>query len=193
MQPSPFPIAFLIAFLIVFLIATVTLPSHAQDASATPAAAPQACNSADHRAFDFWIGAWDVTQNGQPAGENRIEAIDGGCALLERWTSALGNFTGHSLNSFSRIDGQWHQTWVDSGGTLLRLAGGREAGPGGTPGEGPMVLRGEAPDAGGVLRPNRISWTPNPDGSVRQHWEAHDGKTWNTVFDGTYRQREPRE
>ena len=35
----------------------------------------------------------------------------------------------------------------------------------------------------------RITWTPNADGSVRQHWETStdDGKTWKTSFDGLYR------
>ncbi len=175
--------------LIPLLVLAMTTSSLAQDAPAASAAPPRPCASAEHRAFDFWIGEWDVTQNGQPAGVNQIEAIDGGCALLERWTSARGNFTGHSLNSFSRADGQWHQTWVDSGGTRLELSGGREAGIGGAPGEGPMILQGEAPDGQGVLRANRITWTPNADGSVRQHWEVHDGEGWNTVFDGEYRRR----
>ncbi len=175
--------------LLLLLSTGLIAPALAQDASAPAATPPPPCASPNHRAFDFWIGEWDVTQNGQPAGVNRIESIDGGCALLERWASARGNFTGHSLNSFNRADGQWHQTWVDSGGTLLKLSGGRQKGPGGLAGAGPMVLEGEAPDPEGVPRPNRISWTPNADGTVRQHWEVHDGESWNTVFDGEYRRR----
>ncbi len=35
-----------------------------------------------------------------------------------------------------------------------------------------------------------ITWTPNADGSVRQHWEtSEDGKTWKTAFDGLYTPR----
>lgn len=179
------------AGLLTAVLLCLALPAVAQEAPAQPATPAGPCNSEDRRAFDFWIGEWEVTQNGQPAGVNRIVAVDGGCALLERWTSARGNFTGHSLNSFNRADGRWQQTWVDSGGTLLRLSGGREAGADGSPGTGPMVLRGEAPDPEGVMRPNRISWTPAPDGSVRQHWEVHDGDTWITVFDGEYRRKSP--
>jgi hypothetical protein len=170
------------------LLTVMTAASQAQEAPPGNAAAQPPCATADYRAFDFWIGTWDVIQNGEPAGVNRIEAIDGGCALLERWTSARGNFTGHSLNSFNRVDGRWHQTWVDSSGTLLKLAGGRQGGPG-IRGTGPMVLEGEAPDPEGVPRPNRITWTPNADGTVRQHWEVHDGEAWNTVFDGEYHRR----
>lgn len=171
--------------LALFAQLTTLSPLQAQEdaPSTSPTPPPTPCTSPDHRAFDFWIGEWDVTQGGQAAGVNHIESIDGGCALLERWTSARGNFTGHSLNSFNRADGQWHQTWVDSGGTLLKLSGGRVAG------SGPMVLEGEAPGPDGTSRPNRISWTPNADGSVRQHWEVHDGGAWSTVFDGEYRRR----
>jgi hypothetical protein len=37
----------------------------------------------------------------------------------------------------------------------------------------------------------RITWTPDADGSVRQHWQqsTDDGETWATVFDGTYRRQ----
>ena len=36
---------------------------------------------------------------------------------------------------------------------------------------------------------NRITWTPNADGTVRQHWEMtkDEGKTWATLFDGLYK------
>ena len=37
----------------------------------------------------------------------------------------------------------------------------------------------------------RIAWTPDADGSVRQHWQqsTDDGASWATVFDGIYRRR----
>ena len=81
--------------------------------------------------------------------------------------------------------GRWHQTWVDSGGSLLLLDGG--------PLDGGMVLEGVAPadDDPRRLDRQRITWTPMPDGSVRQHWEvsADDGGAWRTAFDGRYRRR----
>ena len=38
---------------------------------------------------------------------------------------------------------------------------------------------------------NRIRFTNNPDGSVRQTWDqsADGGKTWKAVFDGKYVRR----
>ena len=37
----------------------------------------------------------------------------------------------------------------------------------------------------------RITWTPHPDGTVRQHWEqsTDGGQTWTTAFDGLYRRK----
>jgi len=55
-----------------------------------------------------------------------------------------------------------------------------------------MVLSGQQlkPDAGtGLVQQERISWTPNDDGSVRQLWESSKdgGKSWAVVFDRLYR------
>jgi hypothetical protein len=54
-----------------------------------------------------------------------------------------------------------------------------------------MVLTGETVRPGGVQQMERITWTPNADGTVRQHWEqsADGGKTWETAFDGLYRRK----
>jgi hypothetical protein len=134
------------------------------------------CTSAEHRQFDFWIGTWRVTEKGKPAGENRIESIDGGCVLLESWTG-VGGLTGHSLNIYDAKRGVWHQTWVDSSGSLLVLEGRYK--------DGAMVLEGQHAEPN---RRERITWTAKPDGAVRQHWEttSDGGGKWATAFDGLY-------
>jgi hypothetical protein len=150
---------------------------------------PAPCENPEYRAFDFWIGEWNVTQNDQPAGHNRIEAIDGGCAISESWTSASGKFSGHSLNFYDRTTQQWHQVWVDSSGTVLRLTGGLQDSldDSAVAGGRIMVLQGSIANAKGGVTENRITWTPATDGSVRQHWEtSEDGVTWTTAFDGHY-------
>ena len=86
------------------------------------------------RAFDFWIGTWDVfTPDGKQVGTNRIEVLHDGLALAEHWEGA-GGIRGTSLNTIDPATGRWHQTWVDSGGSLLLLDGG--------PVDGEMVLEG---------------------------------------------------
>lgn len=134
------------------------------------------CSSADHRAFDFWVGDWDVyNPKGEKVGENTITRIEDGCALRERWRSSSGG-TGQSLNYFDASTGRWYQTWVASSGRPLRLEGGMEGDS--------MVMGMETPNVH-----HRITWTPNDDGSVRQHWEisTDQGETWQSAFDGEYR------
>jgi hypothetical protein len=153
-------------------------------AAATPAPAP--CSDAAWRQFDFWLGEWDVRGNDAAAqlkGRNTILRVDG-CALLEEWVGAKGT-TGHSLNVYDGTDGKWHQFWVDSTGSVLRLSG-RLVGD-------EMVMTGVSPSGnGGAAQQQRITWSPRPDGSVRQHWESSDdGRDWTTAFDGIYRHRSP--
>jgi len=148
----------------------------AQNAQQAPCSAPE------YRQFDFWVGDWEVRNAaGNLAGTNTITSMLSGCVLHEQW-SGNGGSVGESFNIYDRQSGTWHQTWVDNSGLLLRLDGGLE-------GEA-MVLRGELQGADGKTRRQRITWTPNGDGSVRQHWESStDGESWNTLFDGTYRPR----
>ncbi len=137
------------------------------------------CDDPQHRAFDFWIGEWQVkTPDGKLAGVNRIEREYGGCVLHERYDTGRG-YSGESLNIFDAGRRIWHQTWVDTGGTLLLLEGGIKAGT--------MVLEGQTTADGGQVTKHRITWTPNQDGSVRQLWESTDTTgQWITAFDGRY-------
>jgi hypothetical protein len=165
----------------VFLSLLITGCAFAQEDAPEPATttAPPACSSEKHRQFDFWVGEWNVTQNGEPAGHNLIKLVHGDCALNENWTSAAGNFSGASFNIYDQANDKWHQTWVDTTGTLLELDGGLV--------DGKMVLSGERPGADGAPVTNRITFTPNEDGSVLQTWDvSSDGESWNTVFNGLY-------
>ena len=139
-----------------------------------------------HHAFDFWIGTWDVFgPKGKQVGTNEIVPVVGTGAIAEHWHGA-GEIEGRSLNAYDASRDRWHQTWIDSTGSVLLLDGG--------PRDGGMVLEGVAPaeDDSTRLDRQRITWTPSPDGAeVRQHWEvsADDGVTWQTAFDGSYRRR----
>lgn len=138
-----------------------------------------ACDTPEHRQFDFWVGRWNVrTADGKLAGVNTITSEYGGCVLHERYDTG-GGYRGESLNTYDASRQVWHQTWVDTSGLLLVLEGGLRGKS--------MVLEGRSAAPGGTVTIQRITWTPNEDGSVRQHWESGDGKgNWRTVFDGTY-------
>ena len=144
--------------------------------------APVPCSTAEHRQFDFWLGEWTVMDPwGKTTGTNRISKAFGGCVLHEQYETARG-YSGSSFNIYDAARQKWHQTWVDTSGTLLQLDGGLV-------GE-IMILEGVGPGAGGSTARHRITWTPNPDGSVRQLWEATDpAGEWFVVFDGRYVRR----
>lgn len=136
----------------------------------------------ESRQFDFWVGEWTVTTpDGKPAGSSRIELIANKGGLLENWEGAGGS-SGKSLNAYNRSRKQWQQFWVGTGGSVLELNGGLV--------DGRMILSAEHA-VGGKPTLERITWTPNADGTVRQHWEqsVDGGKTWTTAFDGLYRKK----
>lgn len=145
---------------------------------------PPDCTAPEHRQFDFWVGDWAVTDSTgtTPFGSNVITLEEGGCLLRERWTAAGGG-TGQSMNFYDRQRRQWEQLWVAKGGSILRLAGHLEGGR--------MVLEGDTRTPGGATVRNRITWSPEPDGRVRQLWSTSTdgGKTWKAGFDGWYRRR----
>jgi hypothetical protein len=155
-------------------------------ATAPPAPSPAPrCDAPENRQFDFWAGDWDVTDaaRGKPAGTNAVTLILGGCVLQEKWRGVEG-MEGTSFNIYDRADGRWHQAWVDSRGVRLDLAGGLR--------DGKMILDGpERKTPRGPVVRDRITWTPLPDGRVRQHWEVSPdaGATWTDAFDGIYARR----
>jgi hypothetical protein len=153
--------------------------------AATPlAAAAQtpstACTSPEHRQFDFWVGRWQVSETGKSAvvAYSLIEKLYDGCAIRENWmpkTSAGGG----SLNGWRPDEKAWRQVWLDKDGSWAEFKGGWNGKA--------MVLVGEWPD--GKPRRIRMTYTKEPDGSVRQLGEESrdGGRTWGPSFDFTYR------
>jgi hypothetical protein len=160
-------------------VSILALAGWATAATAAAPPPPAPCASAAHRQFDFWIGEWRVQKpDGAFVAVNRITPEYGGCVIHERYANGRG-YTGESLNMYDAARQVWHQTWVDDSGLLLTLEG-RWDGKN-------MVLEGSAPNAQGVVTKQRITWTPNADGSVRQLWETLGDKgAWAVVFDGKY-------
>ena len=143
---------------------------------------PPCTQDAKFRDFDFWVGYWEVTPwaGGQIAGHNKIEPVEGGCALSESWINTSGG-TGRSINYYNPNTGNWRQVWV-AGGYSIDIEGGINA-------DGAMELEGTIfyyAQKNSV--PFKGIWTPQPDGSVRQHFLQWNAETeeWGTWFDGRY-------
>lgn len=161
-------------YLLSALFAVMAIQTQAQNA------APP-CTSENHQAFDFWVGEWRVTSpDGKHAGDNTLTKIQNGCVLHENWRSATSPYTGTSYNFYNQQAGQWEQLWLDNQGGSLHLKGERTAKQ--------MILQSEAQkNAQGEAVYNKIIWTKNDDGTVRQLWLViTEGKEDQIAFDGLY-------
>ena len=132
--------------------------------------------------FDFWIGTWTVTNiDGTLAGKNVIEKVQDNCILQENWTSVSADYTGTSNNFYNYQTKQWEQIWIDNQGQSLHLKGNRI-------GNQMILTSDELINQKGEAFKNRITWTHNDDGTVRQLWEViQDGKVSSIAFDGLYK------
>ena len=80
------------------------------DANAHPCAADP-----NFRAFDFWIGEWDVQPTGAtrgPIGSGATSIIErqlDGCVVQENWLPRGGVGAGKSFNIYNRVTKQWQQ------------------------------------------------------------------------------------
>ncbi|QJB68843.1 hypothetical protein [Parasphingorhabdus halotolerans] len=121
------------------------------------------CAIDDYRAFDFWLGSWDVTVAGAsaPTAVNHITTAQDGCVVLEDYTNNA--FSGRSINFNDQQTGKWHQSWMGNGGGAVYLEGGLSE-------KGEMVpTDAELPAVKATNTINLVTWTPLSDGRVRQH------------------------
>lgn len=135
---------------------------------------------ARYRQFDFWIGSWRVVDaDGHEMGTNRIEKLLNGCVLQENWSGARGG-SGKSFNYYDPEAGEWRQLWVNASGGHITYEGGFS--------NGAMRFRGTMVAPDGTATPSRMTFTPLPDGRVRQVIEGSrdGGKTWRKGFEGFY-------
>jgi TPR repeat protein len=133
-------------------------------------AARYPCNADErHHAFDFWLGKWNVSQNGQFAGTNDIQSILGHCVIFEQWVGGSGT-EGKSFNYYDPGHDHWRQIW-----------------------DGGIFYTAETINpADSSITHHKFEFTQNDDGSVRQFWATStDGKkTWATIWDGHYERQE---
>lgn len=171
----------LLPFLFIIICNFIVGKTHAQT---SPTKKSCACCTEVHRQFDFWLGDWETTANGKVAGNNRIVLLQDSCIIQENWTSASPGYTGTSYNFYNKDIQKWQQIWIDNQGANLILTGERV-------GDAMILKSGEMTNPKGQKYINRITWTNNPDGTVRQNWEVSkdNEKTWTSIFDGLYQKK----
>ncbi len=151
------------------------------------AAPPLACDVADARALDFWLGTWEVRNaKGQMAARSVIEPLADGCGVLERYTGEPNpsgvRYAGAGVHAFDRESRTWKQLWTDTRGGVTEMRG-RSS-------NGAVTYEWTITNATGrpTLKRYRLS---RIDGGVRQLGERSDdaGTTWTVEFDLQYREQ----
>jgi hypothetical protein len=136
------------------------------------------------RAFDFWIGEWDVQPTGvarAPIGQGATSIVErqlDGCVIQENWLPPGGNGAGKSFNIFNTVTRQWEQYYVDTRGTITHYTGTFHD-------DGNLYY--EATQFGSSNRIRMTFFNQGPN-QVRQlgHLSIDGGKTWTVSFDLTY-------
>lgn len=148
------------------------------------------CTDSKCRAFDFWVGSWEVFgKNGKKAGDSKISLILDSCVVLEEWTSASSQsgviYKGKSFNTYNSATHQWQQTWVDNtGGTTEYLRSEVSSGQITFYADKVISQNGKS-----FLR--RLTFTQLSAIMVRQLGERSDddGKTWSIEYDLEYHRK----
>jgi tetratricopeptide (TPR) repeat protein len=139
---------------------------------------------ANFRAFDFWIGEWDVQPTGRARGpqgaSSVIEKSLEGCLIIEHWEPGSPP-RGKSFNTFNRVTRQWEQFWVDASGRLTHYFGTFQP-------DGSLRYETKAAAPAGSGPVMRMTFEKKSASEVRQFGQqsTDGGTTWQMTFDLTY-------
>jgi len=136
------------------------------------------CSRPETRQFDFWIGVWDLSwqgEKGEVHGRNTITNLYDQCVIKEEFEDTNGGFRGMSVSVYDTKTEQWRQTWVDNKGGYLDFVGGFK--------DGQMVLSRSMKRDGTTIM-QRMVWHNIKQNSLDWNWERSDdlGKTWNLLW-----------
>lgn len=136
-------------------------------------------NQTEYKQFDFWVGEWIVTSEGQQVATSSIQRIVNSCIIFENYSQADG-YLGKSFNFFDAHLHKWRQTWVDGTGFISEFAGEFK--------DGAMRFEGESHLADGSKVLRHMTLSKLGADRVRQLSEVStdEGKTWRVNYDYIY-------
>jgi hypothetical protein len=181
---------FVLIFMVVSMITCAMIPFAAGAQQNKPAAQPKPCSDPEQKQLDFWVGEWDLTWPGDPAGgtahgTNRIRRILDGCVVEENFSGDdATSLRGTSVSIFDAGSGKWKQTWVDNEGGYLDFVGGFK--------DGQMILAREAVRPDGSKGMQRMVFKNIGQNEFDWSWEGSKdgGQTWTVVWPIHYKRRQ---
>ena len=139
------------------------------------------CGGDNFRAFDFWLGDWEVfNPEGKLVGTSNISLKLDSCMVYESW-SGNGPYKGNSMNYYDRNDEVWKQKWIDNFAVSLEFEGAVN--------DNQMSYKCSSIDPktrDSVF--NIMTISKITESVVRQVWkQSKDNVAWKVVFDGLYK------
>ena len=133
----------------------------------------------EFKQFDFWVGEWTVSEQGQQVATSSVQRIVGECVVYENYFESDG-FVGKSFNFYDGTLRKWRQTWVDGTGRASEFVGEYK--------DGAMRFEGESHLSDGTKIWRRMTLFNLSPTQVRQlsFASADGGKTWNVNYDYVY-------
>ena len=161
------------------LLLTLTLPLLAADQK-MPAERP--CSLGYYRAFDFWVGDWDLSWPGSdamPAGSatNKITRELDNCVIKENFEGEKpSTLHGMSVSTYDKNMKKWKQTWVDNEGSYLDFTG--------TFSDNGAIFERDASDKDGKPIKQRMVWKVIDKDNLDWSWERSDngGQDWKVLW-----------
>jgi hypothetical protein len=140
------------------------------------------CADPVYRAFDYWIGEWEVHDTtGALLGHQSITRI-GNCGISEHW-QPVGRGTGRSLTWYSSTDSTWNQLYLGGNGWLPRYRGRVNA-------EGEIEMSESVDEVPAGTPITKMRYYKTADGLRQVLWQSNDrGQTWTLGFVGIYTAR----
>ena len=169
----------LLTLLLALLMASA---ASATQTEATPSPPRAFCAAPEFHLMDYMIGDWDVVETATGAHflYNRVEPINGGCALRENLLMQ-NDAPGSSMTFFSRKEGRWHQ-FYHSPGLYAHLEGTT------TPdGVNELLTRAEFPGLPGLQYIRQVT-RRDASGRPRQigYARATPDEEWRVIWDLTF-------
>jgi hypothetical protein len=138
------------------------------------------CSAPEYHQFDFWVGEWDVFDEGGSTKEAHatVTRVQNGCGLREQYRGVDGS-GGESLSMYDPATSEWQQAWVSDRGQIVFIQGKLEGNA--------MALSGTDHSVGAQLLVRGV-WKPEREG-VRETAErsSDGGRTWTRWFDLSFR------
>lgn len=137
------------------------------------------------KAFDFWLGDWEVTWVGPDSniivGENLIEKTLDGKVIQENFRDPSRNFKGTSLSVYNPQNNTWHQAWADNQGGYYDFLGVVE-------GE-KRIFQTMLPDSNNQIF--RMRFLDIREDSLVWKWEGKkvESKEWNLLWQINYKRK----